>query len=314
MDEAAQKVAQREKAFRLIQANPDVRDILDKALNLEETGRAENQFYLGWTWEDIGVNSQKLRVLVEEGLIKVNYHSNSAKDYLIVNPELICEALKVTESSEVDDGKIPPDLFDNIIGHDEPKYWLKKSLAAPEPVHILLVGPPATAKSLFLEGLGNLSGAQYALGGSSSKAGIADFLLNFAPRYLVIDELEKMSGDDFSVLLSLMSIGVVARLKKGMRDVKHMTVTVFAGVNKIEKLPPELLSRFIRFNFNAYTLQEFVDVATTVITSMGKEPNLAQYIAERVAVRTRDVRQAIQLAKLVDSREDVDRFEGGKLL
>ncbi len=75
-----------------------------------------------------------------------------------------------------------------------------------------MAGPPATAKSLFLEALGQLPGAQYALGGSSSRAGIADFLINFQPRFLIIDELDKMKREDFSVLLSLMQSGVVARL------------------------------------------------------------------------------------------------------
>ncbi len=84
-----------------------------------------------------------------------------------------------------------------------------------------MAGPPATAKSLFLEALGDLPGAQYALGGSSSRAGIADFLINFQPRFLIIDELDKMKGEDFSVLLSLMQSGVVARLKKGMREVER---------------------------------------------------------------------------------------------
>ena len=64
---------------------------------------------------------------------------------------------------------------------------------------------------------------QYSLGGPWSRAGIADFLLNFRPRYLVIDELDKMKAEDFSVLLSLMQSGVVARLKRGMREVERMT-------------------------------------------------------------------------------------------
>ena len=120
--------------------------------------------------------------------------------------------------------QIPADLFDYIVGHDGVKYWLGKSLTSPEPVHILLAGPPATAKSLFLEALGHLLGAQYAQGGSSSRAGMADFLINFHPRFLIIDELDKMKTEDYSVLLSLMQSGVVARMKKGMRNVNQMTI------------------------------------------------------------------------------------------
>jgi hypothetical protein len=121
-----------------------------------------------------------------------------------------------------------------------------------------------------------------------------------------------MKAEDFSVLLSLMQSGVVARLKKGMREVEHMTTWVFAGCNKRDRLPPELLSRFVEFQLTPYTREEFVEVAVAVITGpLGKDPDLARYIAERVSHRTRDVRQAIHVAQLCDSQEEVDRFESG---
>ncbi|MEK7847706.1 MAG: hypothetical protein AAB270_02150, partial [Chloroflexota bacterium] len=48
-----------------------------------------------------------------------------------------------------------------------------------------------------------------------------------------------------------------------------------------------------------------------VITrQMGKDASLAQYIAEKVALATADVRQAIHVAQLCDTQEEVDRFLG----
>ena len=44
---------------------------------------------------------------------------------------------------------------------------------------------------------------------------------------------------------------------------------------------------------------------------LGKDPDLARYVAERVVLRSKGVRQAIQVAKLCDSPEEVDRFESG---
>ena len=307
-------VAQRQKVYRMLAANPDIRHILARALEVEEEGSANSPYYLGWRWDEIPVQTQKLRVLVEEGLVKVNYKSQSSTEYLVRDPELVREALKAIgdEEEPPEEGQTPADLFDSIVGHEEVKYWVHKSLTSPRPVHILLVGPPATAKSMFLEALGSLPGSQYALGGSSSRAGIADFLVNFRPRYLVLDEIDKMNREDFSVLLSLMQSGVVARLKKGMRETDHMTTWVFAGCNKRGRLPPELLSRFVDFDFILYTREEFVEVAVSVITKqLGKDENLARYIAERVSRRTRDVRQAIHVGELCDTREEVDRFESG---
>ncbi len=53
-------------------------------------------------------------------------------------------------------------------------------------------------------------------------------------------------------------------------------------------------------------------VVSVLTQQLGKEPALAEYIARRVGQRTRDPRQAIQLAKLVDTEEEVDRFEAGQ--
>ena len=44
---------------------------------------------------------------------------------------------------------------------------------------------------------------------------------------------------------------------------------------------------------------------------LGKDQDLARYIAERLSRRTRDVRQAIHVAQLCDTEEEVDRFEAG---
>ncbi len=101
-------------------------------------------------------------------------------------------------------------------------------------------------------------------------------------------------------------------MKRGLRDINQMTTWVFAGVNRSDKLPPELLSRFVTFPFKTYTRDEFLEVAEAVITKQhGKDAALARYIAEAVVKRTRDVRQAVQVAKLCDTQEEVDRFEGG---
>ena len=311
------QVTKREKLYRLLASNPEVRQLVARALEVEDAGRAKNQYYLGWAWHEIPVPTQKLKVLVEEGIIKVAYQSRSATEYLVNEPETARQVLEaIGDTPGLEDG-IPPDLLDHIVGHDEVKFWVGKSLAAPRPVHILMCGPPATAKSLFLEAIGSLPGAQYALGGASTKVGISEFLLNFRPRYLVLDELEKARADDLSVLLSLMQSGIVAQLKRGVRQVERMTVTVFAGVNRKDRLPPELVSRFITFDFAPYSRQEFVEIAVAVITrQLGKPEDLARYIAERVAQRTVDVRQAVQIGKLVDTKEELDRFfqEDGRLL
>lgn len=93
------------------------------------------------------------------------------------------------EIKEDEPGRIPEDMFDVVVGHEKLKKLFTLSLQAPEPVHILLAGPPATAKSIFLMELERLPRSRYALGGTSSKAGIVDFIIEQQPRYLILDEL-----------------------------------------------------------------------------------------------------------------------------
>ena len=53
-------------------------------------------------------------------------------------------------------------------------------------------------------------------------------------------------------------------------------------------------------DFKPYTPEEFLEVAPEVITGqLGKDPHLARYVAERVVLRIKDGRQAIQVATYV---------------
>jgi holliday junction DNA helicase RuvB len=42
-------------------------------------------------------------------------------------------------------------MFDSIVGYDGIKRTFVRSLTSKQPVHILLVGPPGQAKTLFLK-------------------------------------------------------------------------------------------------------------------------------------------------------------------
>ncbi len=53
-----------------------------------------------------------MRVLVEEGVVKVNYQSNSTTTYAVQDPELAKQALEAIGDGQVQEGHIHPDLFD----------------------------------------------------------------------------------------------------------------------------------------------------------------------------------------------------------
>ena len=214
-----------------------------------------------------------------------------------------------TEAGPVE---VPADLFEAVVGYDDLKDAFRTALdSARKPVHILLVGPPASAKSLFLLQLERLPGAFMTLGGTTSKAGLAEVLLEAQPAYLLIDELDKMDRDDFSVLLSLCETGRVSVTKYRRRQAATLAATrVFAAANADERIPREVLSRFLRFRLRPYTRDEFVEVATRVTArDEGAPPELAAYIATRLAERLdrADLRDAIRLARMARSKEEVDR-------
>ena len=152
--------------------------------------------------------------------------------------------LTVTGPERIDDST----LFSGIVGYDNIKELMKTSLALDKPVHILLYGPPAIAKSMFLWEIERVYGSQCLpfIGSATSHAGMWDMLIERRPRILLIDELEKMNLTDTAGLLSLMEYGRIIRAKVGRSMDEKIAVWVFATANRITKIPPELLSRFAK--------------------------------------------------------------------
>lgn len=290
----------------------DEYQILKRIIELERGMKPED---LGFEWHEVPAEPSILNRMVLEGVLKMSFKSHSSTNYRLAVPVDEAEKLLITmiksEAVEVveEPTKIPEDLFDVIVGHDRAKRIINKCLVAEKPVHVLLAGAPATAKSLFVMEISRLPNSRYALGSTSSKAGIVDFLLEQRPRYLIVDELERMSGEDQSALLSLMETGIVARLKKGMREKTKLDTLVFATCNKPDKLPPELRSRFWVVHFREYSPDEFKRVVVGVLVQReGTSQELAEYIAERLAGRTKDVRDAVRLARLCKTEAEVDEL------
>ena len=312
-------VAEREMMFRNLAGNPVARHVAKRALQIEDEEEAkrvanpELYDWMGFEWHAIPAQTAQLNQLAIDELLvtgggRNTYRSRSTSTYKLKEPELVRECLAKLEEIEegTEDSEIPIDLFDFIIGHDKLKDLLWKSVNAERPVHVLMVGPPATAKSMFLGELARLPFSRFALGGSTRKGGLEDYLLEFRPRYLIIDEIDKMDMRDGSVLLSLMESGVVARLKKRMREMEKMTTWVFGGANRDGNIWPELKSRFFTIHLEEYSEADFINISRAVLITREKvDPNLATMIAGQLARHTRDVREAIHLGRLCKTDEDV---------
>jgi hypothetical protein len=88
--------------------------------------------------------------------------------------------------------------FANIQGYEDVKDIVRRALYAEDNYNLLFIGPPANAKTLFLEGILNMAGKKKRrsgvyFDGSNTTNRILDVLEQDRPQIICIDELDKMS-------------------------------------------------------------------------------------------------------------------------
>ena len=199
--------------------------------------------------------------------------------------------------------------FEDVVGYGDIKQLISESVELGARVHYLLLGPPGSAKTLFLLGVERLSGSTYVLGSRMSRSGLSGFLMDSRPRFLLVDEVDKLPPRDLAPLLSLCESGRVIEVLNRKRREVFMGTIVFAAANSIKRLPPELLSRFQVLEFPEYTRDEFVEVCRRVLV---RREGLSLLEAGQVAVRvldelkSKDVRLAVRLARLARTSLGID--------
>lgn len=160
-----------------------------------------------------------------------------------------------------------------------------------------------SAKSMILERIAKRYGVEILLGGTSTRAGLRDYIAERTPELLLIDEIDKVSDTmDLSVLLSWMwhqKVTIVMHKRK--ETVSCPTVCkVIAAANYIEKLPRELLSRFTIIEIPPYTDEEMWKICVNEAKNEGLDEELAKTVAEAVIkdMKSRDPRDCVKLARM----------------
>jgi Holliday junction DNA helicase RuvB len=270
-----------------------------------EQGRVWTGEYDGWQWHDVHVNPRLLNQMVAAGILNVVSESRKYTHYRLVSLVATQEALamvQVAPEPTVEERSRPVDvdsLFEDVVGHESAKMLIRYALTAHEPVHCLLIGPVGTAKTMMLEEIGRLGGSEYYLGSTTTKAGLVGLLIGSRPRYLMIDELDKMSREDMWPLLTLMEGGQVMRLQHKLQERVRLTCSVFAGANTTKHLPDTVLSRFVQIQVPGYSEAEFVEVGRQVLMRrVGLGEQEAYHIASEVARVSLDIRDAIKVGRL----------------
>jgi len=273
---------------------------------LEVDRRFDKEGSLGWQWHDVMLSPATLQYLVRLGAVRITFKSRRYTHYRLrcrdVVERLLKEGPRPVGTLYGKGEKIDIDrLFDAIENHDDVKEVFRYALTSNDPVHVLLIGPPSSGKTLFILSLEKLPGAFFVVGYRSTKAGLAEVLLTMRPRYLLIDEIDKMEYRDINILINLMEEGRVSVHLKGQHIEERMKVWVFATANTA-RLPRYITSRFEPFiiHFREYTRDEFLRIAPRALSKLeGINEELARYIAERVARFTTDFRAARNLARSV---------------
>jgi MoxR-like ATPase len=157
-------------------------------------------------------------------------------------------------------------IFYGIVGYEGIKRTFLRSLKSDEPVHILLVGPPGQAKTLFLKCILETFGekkAFFTVGGNASKSGLIDVLFDMRPKYLLVDEIEHLKPEYHTTLLSLMETGILTQTMHSKVRHIHLKTWVFATRNGTKKLSEPLLSRFKVMYLNDYEFSQFYEIAVS---------------------------------------------------
>src|SRR5919108_1487757 len=133
----------------------------------------------------------------------VNY--NELQQQIVSQYELELEPEPQTQFRQVDEmQEIQPYLysqtifekgiFNDIVGLDDLKAVIMKCIKTEEPINVLLCGPPASAKTLFLLAINKeLKNCHFIDGSNASGAGMVDYLFaHKETQILAIDELDKL--------------------------------------------------------------------------------------------------------------------------
>ena len=209
--------------------------------------------------------------------------------------------------------KLSPEekVFSGIVGYSDIKKLLLKSVVSKDPVSILLTGPPSSSKTIFLlEMLEGLDNAYFIDAIGVSGPGVMNHLFSNNTKYLLIDEIDKMKRIDQAVLLNVMETGILSETKlKGKSRQKNMKLWIFASSNDVERLSKPLRSRFMELQLEEYTYEEFIEIVRRLLKKgYHLDADLSQKIAYRVwnEMKSKDIRDAIKIAKLAKSSSDVD--------
>jgi MoxR-like ATPase len=210
-------------------------------------------------------------------------------------------------------------FFGNVYGQEDIKENLYLGLASNEQINILLVGAPATSKTLYMSTIAKkCNDTLYFDASNMSGAGLIQTLYeNRKVKLIIIDEIDKLNKRDLACLLGLLNDGTVVKTLKNDRiSFKMENVKVFATSNSVKKLSPPIRSRFQEYHIEPYNDEEYVSVVTFCLNHKFSNEICAHIANILIENDRKDVRAAISIAALLQPNhtvEDIARIIGNWL-
>ena len=245
-------------------------EILRRAYDRENDTRDRRPPHLrSWEYYTIEASRNDIRRLLDEGLLIIAVKTTALTKYKLSEKG---RKLVWALSMEREFAKIPAEsvleAMNLVVGFDDIKEAIARSVEARRRINFLLQGPPACAKSLILEGVRSaVPDAYIAFGSRTSAAGLSDALFEHQPSVLLLDEADKMDNDCYSVLLGLMESGEILETKSRKTRGIRLDTLIIAACNSSAKMPREFLSRFaLHVHFPMYSREEFIRVCKGFLT------------------------------------------------
>lgn len=300
----------------LVDEKPKYRDAIESIVNYEE--EQEEQGYLAdkyekqavWEYGDVAVNPNRLQKLVEVGLIEKVLDTNSTTKYSLCKPEVaqsVLEELDQVESGEEALHEFPDTtesidgLFDEVVGFEEAKWLIKRGMTTDDITNFLLVGPPGSAKTVFLLCIEELESSSYIFGPEASSSGFTEKMFEEKPKYLLIDEMDDMPKGAQQSMSSYMETGIVSQTKYGKDREMKTNAKTFAAANSTSPILDHIQNRFLTLEFDPYAQGEFIDVCVHILPDReGVSREEAETIANAVWEQEQEgnVRKAINVSRL----------------
>jgi MoxR-like ATPase len=162
--------------------------------------------------------------------------------------------------------------------------------------------------TLFLQSLMKLQYSYSIDCSNATKSGLVDYIFNKKPKYLLLDELDKLSRKDQTFLLNLMETGILSEAKYKKTKRIEIKTYVFATSNNIEKIIPPLQSRFFIVRLEPYTYEQFFEITVRLLTTSDQhsvDEEIAIATADEVWNTTQNIRDCVRVAKMAKSAQDV---------